>query len=260
MSKQNLKLYWWAKTENGKKNFGDWLSPVLCEAISGKKVVYADPSQCDLVAIGSILQKTKNHFWSRRIHVWGSGLIEKKAKFRSPHYFHAVRGELTAKTISNKKIQTLGDPGLLCDLLLPPSKKDKFFKLGIIPHYVDKEHPLLTELSKYKHVCIIDIFSEITDFLMQVSRCDFILSSSLHGLIVADALKIPNGWIKLSQQVRGDDFKFADYYSVFGLTAIKPYPIHAATTTAEVESWCAPYQRPGLDQIKQRLHEAFPFR
>lgn len=47
--------------------------------------------------------------------------------------------------------------------------------------------------------------------------CKYIISSSLHGLICADSICIPNRWIKLSELL-GSDFKFHDYYSVFDIT------------------------------------------
>ena len=37
----------------------------------------------------------------------------------------------------------------------------------------------------------------------------------MHGLIAADSLGIPNQWFALSEQVIGNGYKFADYYSVF---------------------------------------------
>ncbi|AJF06878.1 polysaccharide pyruvyl transferase family protein [Geoalkalibacter subterraneus] len=255
-----LKLYWSSGLKNGKKNFGDWLSPVLCEAISGREVVYAKPRHCDLVAVGSILQRLKNHFWSHRVHVWGSGLIEQVPSFSTPHFIHAVRGKLTASTLRNRTVDTLGDPGLLCDILLPEKHPHKKFRIGVVPHYKDQGHSAVAEFAKQPGVCVIDILSETDEFLNQVSRCEHILSSSLHGLIVADALEIPNGWIKISNGVRGNDFKFSDYYSIFGLESPNPFPFCNTTTVHEVEKWCLEYHRPGLREIKQRLHDAFPFR
>ena len=255
-----LKLYWSSGLKNGKKNFGDWLSPALCEAVSGRKIQYAKPRQCDLVAVGSILHRLKNHFWTHRVHVWGSGLIEERTPFSTPHYIHAVRGKLTASTIRNRHVEALGDPGLLSDILLPERKIAKKFRIGVVPHYVDQQHPAIIEFLKQPGVTFIDIFSETIDFLEQVAQCEIILSSSLHGLIIADALQIPNGWLKLSQRVRGNDYKFADYYSVFGLEEMKPYPFSATTTITDLNNLVETYSRPGLDQIKQQLYEAFPFR
>ena len=47
--------------------------------------------------------------------------------------------------------------------------------------------------------------------------CETIASSSLHGLIAADSFHIPNLWIKLSNRIIGNDFKYHDYYSSYGL-------------------------------------------
>ncbi|WP_321531213.1 polysaccharide pyruvyl transferase family protein [uncultured Desulfuromonas sp.] len=254
-----LKVYWSSGLKHGKKNFGDWLSPVLCEAISGRKVEYAKPNQCDLVAVGSILHRLKNHFWSHRVHVWGSGLIQEQAAFSSPHNFDAVRGKHTAALIKNQPINALGDPGLLSDMLLVEKNHPKRYRVGIVPHYVDQKHPAVIEFLKQSGVSFIDIFSETMDFLEQVARCEFILSSSLHGLIIADALNIPNAWIKLSERVRGNDFKFADYYSVFGLETMQPCPFDEQTSVDDLANLRDQYQRPGIDSIKKQLYEAFPF-
>ncbi|MDY0189374.1 MAG: polysaccharide pyruvyl transferase family protein [Desulfuromonas sp.] len=257
---QSLKLYWSSGLKNGKKNFGDWLSPLLCEAVASRHVVYAKPNRCDLVAVGSILHRLKNHFWTHRVHVWGSGLIQEQASFRSPHTFDAVRGKNTAALIKNQPIKALGDPGLLSDILLPDVSREKQYRIGIVPHYVDQKNPAILEFLKQPGVTFIDIFSETIDFLEQVSRCEMIVSSSLHGLIVADAMKIPNAWLKLSKRVRGNDFKFTDYYSVFGLEDMQPYPFCEQTMVSEVEELRDSYHRPGIDDIKNKLYEAFPFR
>ncbi|MCK5915319.1 MAG: polysaccharide pyruvyl transferase family protein, partial [Deltaproteobacteria bacterium] len=223
-----------------------------------KKVEYAKLNNCDLVAVGSILQRLKNHFWTHRVHVWGSGLIEERTPSHTPHHIHAVRGKLTATALKNQKIEALGDPGLLSDILLPKQMIEKRFRVGVVPHYVDQQDPAVIEFLKQPGVIFIDIFSETIDFLEQIARCEIILSSSLHGLIIADALQIPNAWLKLSQRVRGNDYKFTDYYSVFGLEGIQPYPFSVTTTVTELDTLYSNYSRPGLDHIKQQLLKAFP--
>ena len=54
------------------------------------------------------------------------------------------------------------------------------------------------------------------DFINKLCECEFILSSSLHGIILSDADHIPNMWIKLSDKVLGDGFKFRDYFRSVG--------------------------------------------
>lgn len=211
------------------------------------------------MACGSILQRLKNHFWTRPVHIWGTGIIEEMPPFFTRHQIDAVRGKLTADMIKNHRVAALGDPGLLCDLLLPAKPIEKKFRVGIIPHYMDQQQPLVQTFIKQPGVVFIDIFSETVEFLRQVSQCEIVLSSSLHGLIAADALQIPNAWIKLSNNLRGNDFKFADYYSVFDLESTQPYPFSATTNIESLRSIYETYQRPGLNQIKQQLLNAFPF-
>lgn len=259
---KELKLYWSTSLQGGRRNFGDWLSPVLCEALSGMKVVHARPNKCDLMALGSILAKAKNHFWNRRIDIWGSGLIEEISSFKSPHRIHAVRGWQTAQTIRNQKIEVVGDPGLLCDILVPENvTAQKHFSVGVIPHYVDQSNALIQQLVEtIPNATMIDVFSGTIEFIKQVAACEVVLSSSMHGLITADALGVPNAWIRLSDNVWGKDFKFHDYYSVFNLANVKPYPLTRETTLQEIMDITENYSRPGISEVKERLINSFPFK
>ncbi|HQA91106.1 MAG TPA: hypothetical protein PK316_15725, partial [Sedimentisphaerales bacterium] len=90
--------------------------------------------------------------------------------------------------------------------------------------------------------------------------CECVLSSSLHGLIVADAFGVPNAWLKLSDKVRGNDFKFRDYYSVYDLDEkVIPLRIEQVDRHA-IDGIITNHDRPGLETIKERLLDAFPFR
>lgn len=257
---RELKLYWSTSLQNGRKNFGDWLSPVLCEALSGMRIVHARPNKCDLMALGSILSKAKNHFWNRRIHIWGSGLIQSVKPFDSPHHIHAVRGWRTAACLRNQRPAVVGDPGLLCGILLPPgSVGHKKWRVGLIPHYVDQANPLIRHFADKPGVKIIDVFAETLNFIRDVAACEVILSSSLHGLITADALSVPNAWMRLSDQVWGEDFKYHDYYSIYGIEDVRPFPFNAGTEVADVLKVADDYRRPGLEDRQQALEQAFPF-
>jgi pyruvyltransferase len=255
-----LKLHWSSSLKHGKKNFGDWLSPELCQLLSGRSVVHAAPNQADLVAIGSILQRVKHRFWNRKTHIWGSGFIEHQNPVHARHFYHAVRGKKTASLIKGAKIAALGDPGLLVDRLLPDYRKiAKDCRIGLIPHYKDQSNPYVKAIAeRFTDIKIVDIYSETQEFLHQSAACEVILSSSLHGLIVADAFGIPNAWIKLSNAVRGDDFKFQDYYSVFDIapTALLP----DETDSEALKKIEHEYHRPHLESIKGALLAAFPYR
>lgn len=255
----NLCLHWSSSIKNGRKNFGDWLSPVLCQHLSGMDVIHTKPNQADLVAIGSILQRVKNNFWNRSTQIWGSGFIMDQHPIKAKHTFHAVRGKKTASLIKGAEIMTLGDPGLLVNLLLPNHNKiEKQYKVGIVSHYKDADSPAIKELKTILgEVLIIDIFSETYDFLEKIAACEFIFSSSLHGLVTADAFDIPNAWLKLSDNLRGGSFKFLDYYSVFGLAPEPVLPEQVNTTL--IQTIRGNYSRQGIMNVKQNLIQSFPF-
>ena len=92
--------------------------------------------------------------------IWGAGTIAGTAKLHyKPLKVCAVRGKLTRKYLLEQGIdcpEIYGDPALLLPKIYQP-KVEKQYKLGIIPHYVDQENPLLGELSKLYggNVCII---------------------------------------------------------------------------------------------------------
>jgi pyruvyltransferase len=250
-----IKLHW----SRGKPNFGDWLSPAICQRLSGATIEYAKPNNCDLVAIGSVLDRLNHGWFARKTHVWGAGFIESQKPVKAQHEYHAVRGHKTAELIRGADIKAFGDPGLLADLLLP-ERGAKQYRLAIIPHYKEREHPAVkTFVANNSNAVTLDVFSDVMDLLRAISSCDFVLSSSLHGLIVADAFNVPNAWLKISENIRGADFKFFDYYSIFGFENPKPVNLDPSWNESRLEELKREYQRPNLNEIKRKLIEAFPF-
>ena len=50
-----------------------------------------------------------------------------------------------------------------------------------------------------------------------MSQCEVVISSAMHGLITADSLGIPNARAIISNNITGGDYKFNDYYSIYGI-------------------------------------------
>jgi len=238
------------------------MSPMICERLAGCPVVYATKRQCDMVALGSLLDRFKERLFHPRIGVWGTGFIEAGRPRRSQFHYHAVRGRHSARRIKGRTIETFGDPGLLADVLWPELKKTaKRYRVGLVPHYEDRTDPKVQTLANALASCtIIDVFADVTDVLRQIASCECILSSSLHGLIVADAFGVPNAWIKLSEKIRGNDFKYHDYYSIYGSQFRAAFLPVEQIDAAGVRAVLDGYARPGLDEIKKGLLDAFPFK
>lgn len=216
-------------------NWGDALSPVLVELLSGKPALHLEGLHHDrYLVIGSILGSA-----NERSEVWGSGFIrENESVIGRPRAVHAVRGPLSRASLLKQGIEcpeVYGDPALLLPRFFNPDEP-KRYRVGIIPHYVDKRHPWLERYRHDPQVLILDIESDIQQFVRAVKSCDVILSSSLHGLICADAYGVPNAWVQFSDDVVGGDFKFRDYRLSIGAEEPKSLRMTEQTELADAVS------------------------
>jgi len=57
-----------------------------------------------------------------------------------------------------------------------------------------------------------------------INTCRYVASSSLHGLIVANAYGIPAVWTTFADTLAGDDTKFFDYYESVGNSSPRRLP------------------------------------
>lgn len=127
----------------------------------------------------------------------------------------AVRGWLSAEKLGG--VKTVGDPALLMPILLPKDLSGAV-DIGFIPHwseYEDFSNGILSKMSKeIKSNSLLINFktSDIEGTIEQICKCKFILSSSLHGIILAHAYGIPALWIR-NTDCDTDGFKYYDYFS-----------------------------------------------
>lgn len=178
----------------------------------------------NFLCIGSILHIIGNE----QSIVWGSGLMGSKAKIKDKKLkITAVRGPLTRLALEEQGVacpDVYGDPALLVSIMYQPPKKKKY-KFGIIPHLYDRNSYSIKTFKRFHHdSIIIDIknYKEWREVPRKICECEYIISSSLHGLIVSDAYDIPNVWVEFNGEVGGRGFKFKDYFSSVGRNVENP--------------------------------------
>jgi pyruvyltransferase len=106
----------------------------------------------------------------------------------------------------------LGDPALLMPKFFNP-KKSKRSKIGVIPHFSEIDFFTSNFSWENRDICLVDVRAKPEEFVNQLVACEYVISSSLHGLILADAYSIPNKWVIFTDKLIGGQFKFKDYYS-----------------------------------------------
>jgi len=156
------------------------------------------------------------HFTKDDSIVWGTGCIDENMVGDTPKKVYAVRGPLTRQQLLKRNIdcpEVYGDPALLYPMIYSP-KVEKKYKWGIIPHYIEfeseEDRNVIRNLEK-QGFKVIDICSGEKEFIDELLEVENVISSSLHGLIVADAYGIPNARVNISNKLIGGDFKFKDY-------------------------------------------------
>lgn len=195
-----INAYWW-RPRKGAFNFGDELGAIVLRKL-GYKVRRVAFAKADVLLTGTMLDPAETKNPNATIIGTGSGHTHK-----SVHNFTvlAVRGHLSARNLGIKKSVPLGDLGLLASRIWP--KQPARYNIGVVRHYVDKD--------KYPYAdIIIDATEDAETVIKKISSCRVILSSSLHGLIVADSYGIPNMRIARDDVISGN-WKWLDYKTAF---------------------------------------------
>ncbi len=207
MGRQTLRAYWWRSVAN----FGDALAPLLLEHFADVKVIWEPVETTEIVSVGSVLEHIKPDW---KGYILGSGKHKEHTKLTigSEAKILALRGPLTAKFFTGS--YALGDPGILANELVGPQKK--LWDIGIVPHWRDTTLAgSFPKLIPKQYSCkVIDVRESPLEVLRQIGSCGKIVTSSLHGMIVADAFGLPRRveyCPELSKPSEGGDFKFRDY-------------------------------------------------
>lgn len=225
------------------RNIGDLLAPYIVEHVTQRPTVSARSTEHSyLLSIGSLLQTT-----TRRSFVWGTGLIHPSAGIGDPDARRvlAVRGKLTYAELVRNGVRVgdvpFGDPAFLIPRLLQQGgSASPRFPLGLVPHFVDRDHPFFLEAAKDPSIKVLDVCDPADVFFAELASCGAIASTSLHGLVFGEALGLPTLWLEVSDKVLGERFKFADWFSLAANPQAAPLGPDAFTSPAEIVTRCEP--------------------
>lgn len=257
------------------RNYGDALGywmPILLGIPQGRLLPKRKVFQCqyrqgiNLQMVGSTLGDMDS-----RSVVCGAGAIEQHQHFpEKPLKVLSVRGPLTRNILLQQGIEcppVYGDPAMLLPLFYQPVKRKPKYRLGVIPHYVDKETEGVKHLLQSPSTHLIDILlpsNGLTqmsiarywkEWIDELCSCAVIVSSSLHGLILAEAYGIPTVWAEFSHEVNGNGFKFRDYYASIGITP--PHPLNFVNTYPTQEQVIAAATKKDTSLVNPQHYAAY---
>ena len=243
--------YWWEKP-----NLGDDLSRVIVEhmlslrGISLEKPVHG---RKHLYAVGSIITAG-----IQDCTVWGSGVLFatmlNRVKGRKLD-IRSVRGPVTRILLIDMGYnvpEVYGDPVIILPEIYKPVNAEKKYKYGVIIHKDQKFSSKEDErFISRNDVLLIDIRTrDYRGFVDKVVSCEKVISSSLHGIIIAESYGVP---AMMHQPTVEPLLKYCDWYYSTGR-----YTFPIAKKLVEI-SENEPPSLPCLHDLREKQKAAFPY-
>ncbi len=246
--RDKVNLNYWNESEN----LGDALAPVIVNYMLSLKGISPEQTvkgRRHLYAVGSVLTAG-----IQDATVWGSGVLNAKLTYRLEKRkldVRAVRGPVTRMVLMDYGYSVpaiYGDPAMILPEIYSPKPVPKTKKYGLIVHKDYDTSKIAAEIDD--DILPINICTaDYEKFVDQIQSVEMIISSSLHGIIIAEAYKVPA--VLLRPQI--DILKYYDYYySTNRLT----FPM--ADTLNEAKQ-IQPAALPELEELKAKLKDVFPY-
>lgn len=234
-------------------NVGDYLPRVVLDYMTNRGGVSLETSKTyQLFTIGSII----HYFTDSDAVIWGSGIWKPEIamQLQQRHYIkldiRAVRGPITRNLLLKCGYQCpeiYGDPAILMPLIYKP-QVTKHRKFGLIIH-INRTSESVKE--KYEDELISVVTRDYKTFINEICGCEKVISSSLHGIILAESYGIPA--IMIQNDVEDQPMKFFDYYYSTGR-----YHFKIASSIEEAIEM-KPMELPELDDLRKGLLDSFPY-
>jgi hypothetical protein len=215
IDEEDVAFYWWSEHP---PNFGDWITPYLVRKVTGRDPGGpVDPSKTNrnvVISAGSIMR-----LCGPNTVVWGSGIRDRHQDIRSGKLIRSTRGPLTRMRLREVGCESPpihGDPGLLLPKFYQPADTPKKYSLGVIPH-ISQYTRVRSLYQDEDGVTVLDLrTTDIEGVIDQIVACEKVVSSSLHGIVVANAYHIPVRWIQFDTNIVGDNTKYYDHFRAVG--------------------------------------------
>lgn len=296
----SIPLSWAATTrESPHANLGDTLSALIVAGMAGVTVRRAGFDQPieRMVAVGTIGHNQRNG----NLHFWGTGVDAERNPVdplvrgyvrpaNTEFTIHALRGPNSARTLRAAGMEVpdiFGDPVWMLPRFWPLKEVEKTHDLGVILHITELEDRtpeagVKAALRRYAvppefrdRIRLINTHCAPTAEAMrakvaEIVSCRAIVSTSLHGLVIAETYGIPCAWfatygdgegrmLDLGNPQHQIDHRMRDFYSGVGRTTLSSYCLDRSRPTdwEAVLSWVHGKWRP-VSYDDRPLIRAFP--
>lgn len=279
-------------------NLGDALSPIVVSVLSGLPVAYHrfESSRERMAAVGTIGHKFTGgtvHFWGTGLNPW-RGVMDAPGRYELPpnttFEVHAMRGPASANHLRRRGLEVpevYGDPVWFTPQIFPAAT-EKRYELGVILHVAELYQPgelhSVPHIPKIKRYHVppslrenVKLCTTLTDPALdsiaarvrEITACKRIASTSLHGLVLAEAYGIPCVYmpyaagrgmsVSMVKKNNAVDYRMRDFYLgmgvkrrfIFGQLGDEPIPWN--TLIRQIDRHWTP-----IDWSPEAFLDAFP--
>ena len=249
--KNCINLEWWAK----KKNVGDYLSEVIYNYMLEYNNL--DPNKIvsktiHLMAVGSLVG-----MYEFDSVVWGSGIhcvdniknVYRQSKYRK-YDIRLLRGPITGEIMKSAGYQVpnvYADPAVIMPLIYKTDVRVKEYEVSVILHLSQKQE----KQYNIEGLHYIDVEThDYKKFIDEIIKSKMVVSSSLHGIILAESYGVPA--IFLKSGMNNEMLKFYDwYFSTDRYNVVAVNSISEALTSEKM-------QLPDIKMMQKNVIETFP--
>ena len=182
-------LYQWRGSQ---RNFGDELNSLLWPILLPD--FFDENPDTRFLGIGSILDDRHDRAAIKLVAGAGYGGYEPRVTLDETWVVHWVRGPRTALHLGLPPGMGIGYPASLIPLAgLMPIRESRH--VGFMPHFESASRGAWQEAADIAGLTLIDPRGDPLAIIAAIGQCRTLMSEALHGIIVADALRVP--WIAM---------------------------------------------------------------
>jgi len=210
-------------------NFGDSINKVFWEKLINRPIIN-NSTGVHYITTGSIMNLV-----DLNSIIFGTGFISSKGdlgggsyrsknnnRYSTPTKVVMVRGPKSRRKLLDLGIECpehYGDPLVLFPCIYEKKTTIRDDVVGIIPHYTDK---MSANINKLKHSLLdnnykvniinIEVGTNYQQLIEEINKCKWIISSSLHGVIMGIVYRKLTIHLEFSNNIIGGNFKFDDFF------------------------------------------------
>lgn len=225
------------------RNFGDELAPRILHQISPDlDVRHVDANRAEIALVGSVAQRvaleSRDGTWVIGAGIPGGlpdAVIRAVRRNIARLDVRAVRGPLTASLLGLPSSTALGDPALL----LEPARTGEGQDRGLLVAHFGSARSSTARRNVLHHaqrleLRVVSTASPADVVLNYIGNAPFVVSTSLHGIVLADRAGVPAMPLTLASEPTRD-LRFDDYGAAVGRSHTVRQPL-AAISRQDLQS------------------------